>query len=79
MVSLLLVLLAELLLAPVAPSLLVLLLLLQVGDAPGTAAAAGDAPGTGAEGGDQGAEQAIHLARLRHFKRTEKSPRLAGL
>lgn len=75
MVSLLLVLLAELLLAPVAPSLLVLLLLLQVGDAPGTAAAAGDAPGTGAEG----AEQAIHLARLRHFKRTEKSPRLAGL
>ena len=78
MVSLLLVLLAELLLAPVAPSLLVLLLLLQVGHAEGTAAAAGDAPGTGAEG-DQGAEQAIHLARLRHFKRTEKSPRLAGL
>ena len=75
MVSLLLVLLAELLLAPVAPSLLVLLLLLQVGDAPGTAAAAGDAPGTGAEG----TEEAIHLARLRHFKRTEKSPRLAGL
>ena len=75
MVSLLLVLLAELLLAPVAPSLLVHLLLLQVGHAEGTAAAAGDAPGTGAEG----AEQAIHLARLRHFKRTEKSPRLAGL
>ena len=72
MVSLLLVLLAELLLAPVAPSLLVLLLLLQVGHAEGTAAAAGDAP-------DTGAEQAIHLARLRHFKRTEKSPRLAGL
>ena len=78
MVSLLLVLLAELLLAPVAPSLLVLLL--QVSHAEGTAAeAAGDAPGRGAEGGDQGAEQAIHLARLRHFKRTEKSPRQPGL